>query len=831
MRSSILAVLFLFAVLGLTASASSAGPNAGGVLWVHDTGVVFSTDPSLPPMSTPPADCAGVDNQQDADGVDRIWKVYAAFPEGSSSQLKSTGFGTRFPDGPPDPYITINAAGCGAPPGVTWDGTRGFPTASGGEVWLNFASPGLETVVWLFYFTGSAGTGQSEEPRPLTWCTFLRSSSDENVFLDDAVPQHVDPILGYGCLGFGVPGSTPCPQPPTGCCCDQFHGSMGITTQAACLPPAVWLGADVTCNAVTCPPWGACCDRATGNCTIMGQTECLALGPWFEWLGTGVPCNTVTCQPTGCCCTNTGTTEITTAAACAGYWAGAGVLCSPDPCPGACCDRATGNCTIITGQTACLALGPWFEWLGTGVPCNAVTCQPTGCCCDPTVGVSSITTAADCRAIWLGPGVSCSECTQLGACCDFTAGVCTTALESWCHGSSEVWLGVGVSCHPNPCLLGACCNRATGGCDMTTAPGCMWDWHPEWQSCDPNPCTAPCCDPVTGACAMTTHPDCVKDWRPDLRSCEPNQCPQPLGVCIDCSDGSCSMTLEADCRPTPPRFWILGGLCEPYSNPDPCGGACCVPGRCCEMMAQAACEVMGGLWHQGLPCVPNPCPQPISACCFPDGSCQMLEGGYCVCIAKGVVYYPLDVCEPNPCLPLGVCCNYILGPPADCTITTALNCQMPMEWHPDWPLVCDPDPCSPTPLTGSCCYSDGVCAVTTQPVCTLPAIWTQGAGCVPNACPQPTGSCCYPGGTCAVTAQAACAGTWHEGGACEPNPCAQPPAQGACCDHATGGCTITAQAACQFTWLGAGVPCNPTTCIPPTPVERTSWGKIKNIYR
>ena len=705
MRSSILAALFLLAVLGLTASASSAGPNAGGVLWVHDTGIVFSTDPSWSPVSTPPADCAGVDNQQNADGVDRTWKVYAAFSEGSHPQLKSTGFGIVFPEDPLHPYIVMNGDGCGGPDGAFFVSNGGFPIHPG-EVWMTFSTAQHATVVELFYFTGAAFIGDTGEPGP-TWCTVPLNSSSFGgpVFLDDAIFPNEDLIWGYGCLGFGVPGSTPCPQPAL-----------------------------------------------------------------------------------GCCCTIAGTSEMTTQADCTGYWAGAGVLCNPNPClPGACCDIIQGSCSV--------------------------TLEP------------------DCTGIWLGPGVPCIECTQLGACCDFTAGVCTTALESWCHGSSEVWLGVGVSCHPNPCLIGACCNRATGRCDMTTAPLCMWDWHPEWQSCEPNPCTSACCDPVTGACVMTIQFDCVHDWRPDLLTCEPNSCPQPLGVCIDCSDGSCSMTLEADCRPTPPRFWILGGLCEPYSNPDPCGGACCVPGRCCEMMAQAACEVMGGLWHQGLPCVPNPCPQPISACCFPDGSCQMLEGGYCVCIAKGVVYYPLDVCEPNPCLPLGVCCNYILGPPADCSITTALNCQMPMEWHPDWPLVCDPDPCSPTPLTGSCCYSDGVCAVTTQPVCTLPAIWTQGAGCVPNACPQPTGSCCYPGGTCAVTAQAACAGTWHEGGACEPNPCAQPPAQGACCDHATGSCTITAQAACQFTWLGAGVPCNPTTCIPPTPVERTSWGQIKNIYR
>ena len=73
-------LLCLLAVLCSTASVATAGPNEGGVLWVHDTGILFSSDLDLPPASTPPADCAGVDNEQDVDGVERVWKVYAAFP-------------------------------------------------------------------------------------------------------------------------------------------------------------------------------------------------------------------------------------------------------------------------------------------------------------------------------------------------------------------------------------------------------------------------------------------------------------------------------------------------------------------------------------------------------------------------------------------------------------------------------------------------------------------------------------------------------------------------------------------------------------------------------
>ena len=36
------------------------GPNQDGVLWMHDTGLVCSSDMSQPSVSVKPADCAGV---------------------------------------------------------------------------------------------------------------------------------------------------------------------------------------------------------------------------------------------------------------------------------------------------------------------------------------------------------------------------------------------------------------------------------------------------------------------------------------------------------------------------------------------------------------------------------------------------------------------------------------------------------------------------------------------------------------------------------------------------------------------------------------------------
>jgi len=148
-----------------------------------------------------------------------------------------------------------------------------------------------------------------------------------------------------------------------------------------------------------------------------------------------------------------------------------------------------------------------------------------------------------------------------------------------------------------------------------------------------------------------------------------------------------------------------------------------------------------------------------------------------------------------------------------------------------WTMTYTPPLC-PT-LNGSCCYSDGICALTLQADCT--ALWTLGGVCDPNTCDQPppvTGSCCAVDGTCTLTFQADCTALWTPGGVCEPNTCVLP-AQGACCNTITGACTVTTQAAClaPLVWRGAGVPCTVDNCSPSTPVERTSWGQIKNTYR
>ncbi len=179
--------------------------------------------------------------------------------------------------------------------------------------------------------------------------------------------------------------------------------------------------------------------------------------------------------------------------------------------------------------------------------------------------------------------------------------------------------------------------------------------------------------------------------------------------------------------------------------------------------------------------------------------------------------------------PTGACCDPGSG---SCAVTTEAACGF------DWlgaGVVCSVETCSPPPPPeGACCDpGSGSCAVTTEAACEF--AWL-GAGvvCSVEICapPPPEGACCDPAtGDCVITAQAACAFDWLGVNVpCEAETCASPQPAGACCNPATGVCLVTSQGACGFSWLGSDVPCAVATCLP-LPVERRSWGQIKNNYR
>ncbi len=86
-------------ILVMVPTLALAGPNAGGVLLVHSANLVLG-QPSECGLGVAPDSCGGVVAEIDNASPDslRVWKVYAAFPPGSSPRLMGLTFGVDYDD-------------------------------------------------------------------------------------------------------------------------------------------------------------------------------------------------------------------------------------------------------------------------------------------------------------------------------------------------------------------------------------------------------------------------------------------------------------------------------------------------------------------------------------------------------------------------------------------------------------------------------------------------------------------------------------------------------------------------------------------------------------
>ncbi len=343
------------------------------MLWVHDTGLAYSTDTPLPPLTPAPGACDLVDNQQGLNDVARIWKVYAAFPPESSPRLKGVGWGMSIPaqDGG---YVSISAAGCGLPdadgPGTDFAVVQdGWPDTDGGMIGQSFPTgPRLTTTVELYYFSGYALGGPDGAPQ--TFAAIPHAGIANRFFLDDASPQNADHIMGYGSLGFGQAGVTPCPTDnPVAACCAPL-GDCAIATEEACAAPRSWHPEWLTCGPNPCPlPTGACCHPG-GVCAVLTESECLKSDGIYG--SDFTDCLPNPCVVLGACCAPQGSCVVTTQTACVApsVWSAAWPVCAPNPCPApprgsilAWGDNAAGQCNVPepnTGFTA-VAAGSWHS--------------------------------------------------------------------------------------------------------------------------------------------------------------------------------------------------------------------------------------------------------------------------------------------------------------------------------------------------------------------------------------------------------------------------------------------------------------------------------------
>jgi hypothetical protein len=150
-------------------------------------------------------------------------------------------------------------------------------------------------------------------------------------------------------------------------------------------------------------------------------------------------------------------------------------------------------------------------------------------------------------------------------------GNCLTPPESFapaCYPAMGLQMD-GVPCCPSVpefvCCVGEDCYITTReDCDMMQG-----EWHPEWDTCDPNPCVLPravCC--VLEDCYITTEMACADMmgmWHPEWDTCDPNPCLFPRFVCCVCEE--CYITTQDECFEMGGEFHPEWDTCDP--NPCP----------------------------------------------------------------------------------------------------------------------------------------------------------------------------------------------------------------------------------------------------------------------
>jgi hypothetical protein len=179
-----------------------------------------------------------------------------------------------------------------------------------------------------------------------------------------------------------------------------------------------------------------------------------------------------------------------------------------------------------------------------------------------------------------------------------------------------------------------------------------------------------------------------------------------------------------------------------------------------------------GVWRgAGTSCAA--CTESLGACCLSDASC-VAALPVSDCAALGGQWQGAETsCEPNPCSqPVGACCR----PGSPCYVLPAELCELYGGTWLGADTTCEPDPC-PAP-TGACCPPDGLCLMTTEAECAGNWLGVESS-CDSNPCPQPTGACCLADGVCVDATAATCAslsGTWQGAevpcaeGLCSPAP-------------------------------------------------------------
>lgn len=190
LRRSALACAALLASVGPVL----AGPNANGILLLHETeGIVFTDDGDYCGLTSLPG-CRDADLS--VEGSDpAVFHVLALFPEGSAPRVRAASFGLEY-----DPSrLTLLAGGHCADFEIA---TAGWPGPGEGTAvaWVVAQTAPVLEVYWLAGYASD-----------VTLLALSGHPTQGASFGDDSIPSVLDPIGALGALGFGRNGYAPCP--------------------------------------------------------------------------------------------------------------------------------------------------------------------------------------------------------------------------------------------------------------------------------------------------------------------------------------------------------------------------------------------------------------------------------------------------------------------------------------------------------------------------------------------------------------------------------------------------------------------------------------------
>jgi len=279
-------------LLTLVPAAAQAGPNADGTIVVHDADLQFCFDDQVCGMGVVPGSCDEVDVRLDSSGsIPQVWKVYASFPAQSAPRLKGMTFGVHYGI---DEFVLISWGPCIGDPN---NGAAEYPEANwpGPDTGTTIVFQYTQTtpMVECYWFGGYAYYGG---PAQFALAPHPNPALGGN-FGDDSIPSLLDPIAGYGALGFNTEGvfACPCDDCGEGACC--LGAECVITEEAAC--QGEYQGDDVPCDPNPCDvPMGACC--LGFDCLVMAPEDCMEQGG--AYIGDYTDCDPLPCEPYGACC-------------------------------------------------------------------------------------------------------------------------------------------------------------------------------------------------------------------------------------------------------------------------------------------------------------------------------------------------------------------------------------------------------------------------------------------------------------------------------------------------------------------------------------------------